>query len=89
MHKFALAILLNIYIWSKHYMKITDTCSELHVTYSILENWNTYRYIPIINRTVSGLKGLHVPFDSANPNSSALMNPLLSRSTLKLGTTGE
>lgn len=38
--------------------------------------------IPIISLTVSGLKGLHVPFDSAACNSDALMAPLLSRSTL-------
>lgn len=40
--------------------------------------------LPIINRTVSGLNGLQVPLDSAAPNSSAFIKPLLSLSTLNL-----
>lgn len=40
-------------------------------------------YIPIIKRTVSGLKGLQVPFERAICSSSAEMYPLLSLSTLK------
>ena len=37
--------------------------------------------IMIISRTVSGLNGDQVPFDSARPNSSAVIWPLLSLST--------
>lgn len=38
--------------------------------------------IPIIRRTVSGLNGVHVPFDKACCSSSALIAPDLSLSTL-------
>lgn len=38
--------------------------------------------IPIIRRTVSGLKGLQVPLDKATCNSSAEIKPELSLSTL-------
>lgn len=39
--------------------------------------------VPIINRTVSGLNGLHVPLESATCSSSAEMYPLRSLSTLR------
>lgn len=42
-----------------------------------------YESLPIISRTVSGLNAFQVPFESACCNSSALINPLLSLSTLK------
>lgn len=55
-------------------------CDYLSLT-KCFEQFNLY--LPIINRTVSGLNGSHVPFDNACCSSSAEMQPLRSLSTLK------
>lgn len=55
---------------------VLESCQLLHTIH-----WE--KYLPIISRIVSGLKGVHVPFDSATCNSSAEMYPLLSLSTLE------
>ena len=39
-------------------------------------------FLPIIRRTVSGLNGVHVPFDKATCSSSAVIAPEPSLSTL-------
>jgi hypothetical protein len=67
----------SILHWIQRVIHVHDSYQLLHTVFL----WQ--RYLPIISRTVSGLNGDHVPFDSATCNSSPEIYPLLSLSTLE------
>jgi len=55
---------------------------QIHMVILKIYWWVYTHVVPIIRRIVSGLNGVHVPFERACCSSSALIAPDLSLSTL-------